>query len=1105
MLRSNRRSRNLLKIRRINLSRARRYATFEIKPQIFRDCKIYVHHTRKFRRRQVLRNLIKKNGGSYTRTLNNETTHVLVEDGISSASVCTALGWSIFPTEMWVLRVSWLSDCVKANKLLDTAGYLIPCTHKHFEHNNNGIEHQNIADNVDASDVSSSSINVNEDADDEDTFHLDFLAGDGSTYDDGKYDEETSCDDEWLSVPPYVFSDAYCFISTDLFPLNPCSSELNINLVETKMINNVKSDTSMPPPNRPNTLAARLSRFRVRRIPKHLRVPGKSAIVVDVNSEDHSQRLSKNVEISVQKNNNEAILQNNLFQCVNESMSPGSSNIPSKSKVLCSVEEHTDKIKKNIIENQPSTNSNECVSLSKSSCNFQNEETDANSLIEVSSNKIKNKKFKTVHSSNKELDLKSFNEVHQVINMIVESVVEVAANEKVINESVAEISKNILRTEDFIVENSQEYVLKSLITDTVLRVADRVGKVLEERTSELPMEIMKNEVRNNKKMDISYSETETENELKISNAEVTAENKENVLLIETKSKNEIITDVLMRTIEDIDKLVDLNISEFSAETMAIKAKNIDMDVSCTEKIDKDEMKSSVAEPMAKSDMDISNEEAVIDDRTKIVDIESIHKIGINVSNSERIFKDKINISKIYPNENIVKELIGNMLNEVEKTCKIKDDRDSQISTELVKVDVNIKFPEIIYLDEVQNSYNLSNKISLQPTKSSEAQECGITNVSIESKKSDPSLSYNKSRPDVFIPSPNKSQNINNPEPSSQQTGALRLDTHPNKTVIKFMKVLYEFYKKAKNRWRVDTYEKAILSLRKYPKLIGSLEEIQNLSGMSRKIANKVWEIVQTGYLKEINVKCCRKWVKFTKSLSKAWGITPRIASKLYEEGYSKLQELENNSYLTQDVRLGLVYYKDLRNKMLKEEAEMILKKVMKEIFRIHPFVLCDGCSSLRRNKKTCGHVSVLVALPRGCKNDHRLLPAIVAKLHQRGYLVDDLVRHEENGAQTKYVGIIKLKSMTMHRRINITVCARVEYACALMYLTGSSYFNRAIQQRALKRNMVLDEHSLSVKLNINGGTKAETVLYTPDEATIFKFLDLPYRSPEHRERSIDLF
>ncbi|GIY94854.1 BRCT domain-containing protein [Caerostris extrusa] len=235
MLRSNRRSRNLLKIRRINLARARRYAaTFEIKPQIFRDCKIYVHHTRKFRRRQVLRNLIKKNGGSYTRTLNNETTHVLVEDGISSASVCTALGWSIFPTELWVLRVSWLSDCVKANKLLDTAGYLIPCTHKHFEHNNNGIEDQNIADNVDASDVSFSSINVNEDVDDEDTFHLDFLTGDGSTYDDGKYDEETSCDDEWLSVPPYVFSDSYCFISTDLFPLNPCSSELNINLVETK-------------------------------------------------------------------------------------------------------------------------------------------------------------------------------------------------------------------------------------------------------------------------------------------------------------------------------------------------------------------------------------------------------------------------------------------------------------------------------------------------------------------------------------------------------------------------------------------------------------------------------------------------------------------------------------------------------------------------------------------------------------------------------------------------------------------------------------------------------------------------------------------------------
>ncbi|KFM57987.1 DNA polymerase lambda, partial [Stegodyphus mimosarum] len=170
---------------------------------------------------------------------------------------------------------------------------------------------------------------------------------------------------------------------------------------------------------------------------------------------------------------------------------------------------------------------------------------------------------------------------------------------------------------------------------------------------------------------------------------------------------------------------------------------------------------------------------------------------------------------------------------------------------------------------------------------------------------------------------------------------------------------------------------------------------------------------------------------------------------------------------------------------------------MSIIFGLYSFVQCDACSSLRRNRQFCGHIEILVSLPEGHVNDHKILPEIVAKLHQDGYLIDDLLRHEENGAQTRYVGIIKLTTAgAKYRRISITVCNREEYACALMYLTGSAYFNKAVRQVAFKKNMILDEHSLRKKTVTEDRELVYEVLATPSEADIFLHLNIPFRVPE---------
>ena len=119
--------------------------------------------------------------------------------------------------------------------------------------------------------------------------------------------------------------------------------------------------------------------------------------------------------------------------------------------------------------------------------------------------------------------------------------------------------------------------------------------------------------------------------------------------------------------------------------------------------------------------------------------------------------------------------------------------------------------------------------------------------------------------------------------------------------------------------------------------------------------------------------------------------------------------------------------------------------------------------------------------------------------------------------------------LIQHRRLDIIVVPYDEYACALMYFTGSAHFNRSMRNLAGKMNMSLSEHSLNEKVvRVVSSLKMSTVciqfpsiylsltftmflkqrrekvnkgvpLPTPTEESVFKHLGLKYRPPEERD------
>jgi len=149
--------------------------------------------------------------------------------------------------------------------------------------------------------------------------------------------------------------------------------------------------------------------------------------------------------------------------------------------------------------------------------------------------------------------------------------------------------------------------------------------------------------------------------------------------------------------------------------------------------------------------------------------------------------------------------------------------------------------------------------------------------------------------------------------------------------------------------------------------------------------------------------------------------------------------------------------------MPRDEATAISKIVSTAAYDLFgkDTILIETCGSYRRGKQSCGDVDILLTR-KDEKPINGMLETLLVKLEKSKFLKERLgsTRVSDKGSEM-YMGVCKLEESKLHRRIDIKVYPKEQYGFAILYFTGSDYFNRSMRLFAEKKGFTLSDHGLA--------------------------------------------
>ena len=309
--------------------------------------------------------------------------------------------------------------------------------------------------------------------------------------------------------------------------------------------------------------------------------------------------------------------------------------------------------------------------------------------------------------------------------------------------------------------------------------------------------------------------------------------------------------------------------------------------------------------------------------------------------------------------------------------------------------------------------------------------------------------------------------------------------------------LFYLQDNANKKFQIIALNKAISSIQSYTKEIVSGTQLKtDISGIGDKISKRIDEILDphfSGTLKELENQDLKE--DSYNELMSIYGVGNSRAKKWIEENNVRnIEDLKKevskgNIKITKNIETGLKYFDDLKQRIPREEIDVVKEIVQKELKKINPQLLFEICGSYRRKNETSGDIDILISHPKYIdeNKEYNFLNDILKNLRKLDLIVDDLTK---NGIK-KFMGICKVKPYNIARHIDILFVDYNSYYSSILYFTGSKNFNVYLRQKLLQKNMSLNEYCLKDLENNN-------IIYLTSEKEIFKIADIKYLEPHER-------
>jgi DNA polymerase/3'-5' exonuclease PolX len=313
-------------------------------------------------------------------------------------------------------------------------------------------------------------------------------------------------------------------------------------------------------------------------------------------------------------------------------------------------------------------------------------------------------------------------------------------------------------------------------------------------------------------------------------------------------------------------------------------------------------------------------------------------------------------------------------------------------------------------------------------------------------------------------------------------------------VIEALEILMKREVVQKQFFKMRAYKKVLEELRISKKPITKLTDLDDFPGVGEKIRSKVQEILETGGLVAAEKAKEELQLNAVDALTGVYGIGTVKAKDLIAKGIKTIEALraelaKDPGLLNEKQKIGVRYYEDILQRIPRAEMRKHEKLLLGS--------LVEGMrgtvvGSYRRGAKDSGDVDVLITMEgKTPKQRAEAFHTYVEALKTQGYMTEVLSEGDQ-----KCLSIVKLSKASVSRRLDLLVIPTEQFACALLYFTGSGDFNVAFRKHALSLGYTLNEHEM--KPTGKKGVEVKAIPNFKHEAEIFAFLGLKYKEPNQR-------